>query len=75
MMVPMSVKEEVHWRERMKVLDFEVIRTQMAREAGVPAHQIDETAVRRRMDRLYKREEDDTLRVYPREVRPRRVLP
>ena len=71
----MAVKQEIPWRERLKLIDFEVIRTQMAREAGVPAHQVDELAVRRRMDRLYKREEDDTLRVYPREVRPRRVLP
>lgn len=59
----------------MKVIDFEVIRAQMAREAGIPVRQVDESAVRRRMSLLYEREEEDVRRVYPKEVRPRRQLP
>lgn len=75
MLFPMALKLEVAWRERMKVIDFEVIRTQMARQAGVSVHQIDEADVRARMSRLYAREEEDASRVYPKEVRPRRQLP
>lgn len=72
----MAVQQEVvSWRERLKVIDFEVIRTQMAREAGVPVRQIDERDVRRRMSALYERDEEDARRVYPKEVRPRRQLP
>lgn len=64
---------EVTWQERMRDVDFTVVRAQLARKRGVPITQISEEEVLRHLAVLDKQRAEDVRRVYPQEVRPKRA--
>ncbi len=68
----MVVDKEVSWQERLKVVDFDIIREQMARKKGCRPDQISELAVRKQMKAVYAADMRRTKRIYPQDLRPRR---
>jgi hypothetical protein len=61
----MACSREVYWRDRLDVVDFTVIRAQMAKELGVNIRMIAECDVRARMRQLRQADEAALLRLYP----------
>lgn len=64
---------EVSWQERMRDVDFTVVRAQLARKRGVPVTHISEDEVLKHLDALDKQRARDAERVYPGSDRPKRV--
>lgn len=64
---------EIPWEERLAVVDFTIVRAQLARKRGVSITQISEEEVLRHLAVLDKQRAEDARRVYPQEVRPKRV--
>jgi hypothetical protein len=64
---------EISWKKRLAVIDFEVVRVQLAREAGVDPSAINEVDVRRRMTEIYELDERDARSAHPEDFRPKRV--
>ncbi|MFZ5535002.1 MAG: hypothetical protein ACOY3M_02500 [Patescibacteria group bacterium] len=64
---------EVHWRDRLKVIDFEVIRAQIARKLGIKCHEVSEVDVRLQMEEIYARDHEDAKRAHPEDFRPQRT--
>lgn len=69
----MTLEREIPWEERLKVVDFDVIRNQMARKKGCRPDQISEQAVRSQMKAIHAADMRRTKRVYPQDLRPRRA--
>lgn len=69
----MAQKREANWQKRLYDVDFTIIRTQMAREQGVPITRISEADVQRRVEALQKEYARVYARAHPRGPRPQRA--
>ena len=63
---------EVPWEERLKVLDFSIIQSQIARERKIAIHEVPEVDVRERMQKLAHQDERARRLLYPQDRPTRR---
>lgn len=66
----MALQKEITWVERLEVIDFEIIREQMARKKGCRPDQVSELAVRQQVKRIHEADARRTRRLYPKDLRP-----
>lgn len=66
----MALQKEISWEERLNIIDFDVVRAQMARKKGCRPEQVSKLAVRQQVKRIHEADARRTRRLYPNDLRP-----